>query len=98
MSRWLCEDGSMNNELEARGGADLLEPEQFEPGHRVEGPLGLAYALRVRSAEGWLALGEADEALRELEALPRVAWRHPSAVKVRVTALGMLDVSAAALA
>ena len=33
--------------------------------------LPLSHALRVRSAEYWLRLGEVDQALRELEALPQ---------------------------
>jgi hypothetical protein len=37
-----------------------------------------------------LKLGEADEALRELEALPKEAWNHPSAVKACVAALAVL--------
>ena len=40
---------------------------------------------------GRVILGEADEALRELEALPGRAWNHPSAVKVRVAALEVLE-------
>jgi hypothetical protein len=35
-------------------------------------------------------LGEADEAVRELEALPRRAWNHPSANKARVAAVEVL--------
>jgi hypothetical protein len=45
-----------------------------------KGRLSLPHAIRVKSAELWLILGEADEALRELEALPQSAWNHPSAV------------------
>jgi hypothetical protein len=44
-------------------------------------------ALRIKSARYWLELGEADEALRELEALPSGAWNHPAAAKVRLAAL-----------
>jgi hypothetical protein len=36
-------------------------------------------------------LGEADEALRELEVLPGHAWNHPWAKTVRVAALRVLD-------
>ena len=53
--------------------------------------LPLSHALRVRSAEYWLRLGEADQALRELEALPKSAWNHPSAVETRVAAVGALQ-------
>ena len=46
-------------------------------------------ATKIKAAEYWLKLGEADEALRELEKLPKT-WNHPSAVKVRVAALDVL--------
>lgn len=49
--------------------------------------LSLSQALRIRSAHYWLELGEADQALRELEALPSGAWNHPLAVMARVAAL-----------
>jgi hypothetical protein len=56
----------------------------------VNGRLSRCHALRVKSAEYWLRLGEADQALRELEFLPKSAWNHPSAVKARVAALEAL--------
>jgi hypothetical protein len=37
----------------------------------VNAELLLSHAIRVKSAEYWLMLGEADQALRELEALPQ---------------------------
>jgi hypothetical protein len=46
-------------------------------------------AIQIKAAEYWLKLGEADKALRELENLPHT-WNHPSAVRVRVAAMGML--------
>ena len=52
--------------------------------------LSLSHAIQVKSAEYWLRLGEADEAVRELESLPQTAWNHPSAVKARVAALEVL--------
>jgi hypothetical protein len=52
--------------------------------------LSLHHLLRVKSARYWLLLGEADDAIRELEALPKGAWDHPSAVQARVAALGTL--------
>jgi len=60
--------------------------------------LPLSHALRVRSAEYWLRLGEADKALRELEALPKSAWNHPSAVESRVAAVGALEERTGAVA
>ena len=53
-------------------------------------PLALRHALRVKSAEYWLEHGQADEALRALEKLPRKAWNHPWAVRVRVAAVEAL--------
>jgi len=61
-------------------------PSTAFPGH-----LSLSHAISVKSAELWMELGEADQALRELEALPRDAWNHPAAVEVRVAALEVLD-------
>ena len=49
--------------------------------------LPLGDALRIQSAHYWLELGQPDEALRELEALPSRAWRHPLTVEVRLAAL-----------
>jgi thioredoxin-like negative regulator of GroEL len=47
-------------------------------------------AVQIKAAEYWLKLGDADQALEELEALPHDAWNHPSAVKARVAAVGAL--------
>jgi len=47
-------------------------------------------AVQIKAAEYWLKLGDADQALKELEALPQDAWNHPSAVKARVAAIGAL--------
>jgi hypothetical protein len=46
-------------------------------------------AIQIKAAEYWLKLGEADEALRELEKL-RSTWNHPAAIEVRVAAIGVL--------
>ena len=46
--------------------------------------------MRIRSAGYWLELGEADQALRELEALSRADWNRPLAIKTRVAALKLL--------
>jgi hypothetical protein len=53
-------------------------------------PLPTKDAIRIRAAEYWLKLGEADQALRELEGLQQT-WNHPSAVKIRVAAIEMLN-------
>jgi hypothetical protein len=53
--------------------------------------LSLSHALRIKGAEYWLKLGEADEALRELERLPGLTWKHPTALKARIAAIGMQE-------
>ena len=35
-------------------------------------------AVRVKSAEFWIKLGEPRQALSELQQLPRRLWNHPS--------------------
>jgi hypothetical protein len=47
-------------------------------------------ALQIKAAEYWLKLGEADQALRELEALPSRTWKCNWALKTRIAAIGML--------
>jgi hypothetical protein len=39
--------------------------------------LSMKDALRVKSAEMWLRLGEPFQAFQELQRLTRRAWRHP---------------------
>ena len=67
-------------------------PGNLNPHHSIRrtGQLSVPHAIRVASANYWLRLGEADEALKELEALPKAAWNHPSAVKARFAALATL--------
>jgi hypothetical protein len=43
-------------------------------------------ALQIKAAKYWLKLGEADWALKELEALPTRIWRRSWALKVRIAA------------
>jgi hypothetical protein len=47
-------------------------------------------SLQIKAAEYWLQLGEADQALRELEALPARIWKCGWALKVRIAAIGAL--------
>jgi hypothetical protein len=52
----------------------------------------LADAVRIQAAEFWLALGLADQAARELEALPAATARHPWTLRTQlaiVSALGL---------
>ena len=39
--------------------------------------LGIKDAVRVKSAEMWLKMGEPFQALLELQRLPKKAWKHP---------------------
>ena len=50
----------------------------------------LSHAIRVKTAEYWLKLGDADQALKELERLPRTTWTQPWVVRIRVAAVGTL--------
>ena len=56
-------------------------------GHRVHGGIPLKHDLRVKAAEYWLILGEVDDALRELDALPKRTWNHPWPLRVRLAAV-----------
>jgi hypothetical protein len=66
-----------------------IKPRPHQP-TSLNRKLSLCHQIRIKSAEFWLMLGEADEAMRELEPLPGRAWNHPSAKKVRVAALKIL--------
>jgi hypothetical protein len=52
--------------------------------------LAISDAIQIKAAEYWLKLGEADEALRELEALSSRSWKCGWALKTRIAAMGML--------
>jgi hypothetical protein len=54
------------------------------------GILPINDAVQIKAAEYWLKLGEADQALKELETLTYDTWNHPSAVIARVAAVGAL--------
>jgi len=47
-------------------------------------------ALQIKAAEYWRKLGEADQALRELEGLPSRSWKCGWALRTRIAAMGML--------
>jgi hypothetical protein len=47
-------------------------------------------AIQIKAAEYWLKLSEADQALRELEALPSRSWKCGWALKNRIAAMGAL--------
>ena len=73
---------------------EILAPnDQFIPGvaQSVEvKTLTIQDSLQIKAAEYWLKLGEADQALRELEALPSRSWACGWALKTRVAAMGVL--------
>ncbi|HEU5069519.1 MAG TPA: hypothetical protein VFV96_03790 [Verrucomicrobiae bacterium] len=50
----------------------------------------LADAVRIQAAEFWLALGLADQAARELEALPAATACHPWTLRTQLTIVSAL--------
>jgi hypothetical protein len=73
---------------------EILAPNaQFNPGvaQSVNAtPLTIQDSLQIKAAEYWLKLGEAGQALKELEALPSRIWSSGWALKTRIAALGAL--------
>jgi hypothetical protein len=75
----------MNKKLRIMQALEILAPEdRFIPGLAQSGKRKtltiqeappLKNSLQIKAAEYWLKLGEADQALRELEALPSRSWR-----------------------
>jgi hypothetical protein len=73
---------------------EILAPsDQFIPGVpqsvKVK-TLPIQDSLPIEAAEYWLKLGEADQALRELERLPSKIWKCGWAVRTRIAALAVL--------
>jgi hypothetical protein len=73
---------------------NILAPnDQVIPGvaQSVKGrTLTIQDSLQIKAAEYWLKLGEADQALKELEALPSRIWKCGWALKTRIAAIGVL--------
>jgi hypothetical protein len=73
---------------------EILAPEgRFIPGVAQSGKakaLPIQDSLQIKAAEYWLKLGEADQALRELEALPSRSWTCGWALRTRIAAMGAL--------
>jgi hypothetical protein len=74
---------------------ELLAPsDQFIPGVAQSLKpkiLTIQDSLQIKSAEYWLKLGEADQALKELEKLPSMSWTAGWALRTRVAAMGVLS-------
>jgi hypothetical protein len=67
--------------------------DQFIPGVAQSGnakPLPIQDSFQIKAAEYWLKLGEADQALKELEALPSRSWTSGWALRSRIAAIGAL--------
>jgi hypothetical protein len=73
---------------------EILAPEdRFIPGVAQSvkpTTLTIQDSLQIIAAEYWLKLGEADQVLRELEALPSKIWTCGWALKTRIAAMGAL--------
>jgi len=50
----------------------------------AKNPIALKHALKVKSAEFWLKLGQPDQALREIKSLPEEVQNHPSVIKAHL--------------
>ena len=59
-------------------------------GRNGSSKLPLNHALRVKSAEYWLKLGESAFALVELQKLPQEAQKHPKAMRVHLAVMHAL--------
>ncbi len=70
---------------------NILAPsDQFIPGVAPSvkaQPLTIQDSLQIKAAEYWLKLGEADKALRELEALPSRSWKCGWTLRIRIAAM-----------
>jgi hypothetical protein len=84
----------MNNKQRFMQPVEILVPNhQFIPGVAQSvkpKTLTIQDSLQIKAAEYWLKLGEADQALRELEALPSKVWTCGSALRTRIAAMGAL--------
>jgi hypothetical protein len=84
----------MNKKLRFMQPVEILAPEdQFIPGVAQSvnvKPTTIQDSLQIKAAEYWLKLGEADQALRELENLPSKVWTSGWALKTRIAAMGAL--------
>ena len=77
-----------SSKISAPSAIKIPEPRVQSPNN--PGQPSLSHAIRVKTAEYWLKLGDADQALKELERLPRTTWTQPWVVRIRVAAVGTL--------
>jgi hypothetical protein len=84
----------MNKKLRFLQAVEVLVPnDQFIPGvaQSVKArTLAIQDSLQIKAAEYWLKLGEADQALKELENLPSKVWTTGWALRPRIAAIGTL--------
>jgi hypothetical protein len=74
-------------------GIELAAAREVAPskgGLPTEEALPVEDSLQIKAVEYWLKLGEADQALKELEALPSRIWNNGWALKTRIAAIGVL--------
>lgn len=74
-----------------RQSASDESPGQFNWEQNTDTALDLNDAIRIRSAEFWLELGEPDRASKELEALSNHASQHPWGFRVRMQVVSAMS-------
>jgi hypothetical protein len=84
----------MNKKRRIMQAVEILAPnDQFIHGVAQSGkakPLPIQDSLQIKAAEYWLKLGEADQALKKLEALASRSWKCGWALKTRIAAMGVM--------
>ena len=79
---------NLKTENEFMQAAETQAHDRFTP--QPPHSLPITDALQMKPAEYWLKLGEADLALKELEALPSRTWKCGWALRTRIAAMGVL--------
>ena len=68
----------------ARFKGRLPRSEKSENNATPQPQIGLSHAIRIKSAEFWLKLGESEQALLEIRALPERLQKHSSVLKIHL--------------
>ena len=68
----------------ARFKGRLPRSEKSENNAAPQPQIGLSHAIRIKSAEFWLKLGESEQALLEIRALPERLQKHSSVLKIHL--------------